>query len=274
MNLSETEREFLKEYTLNSTGISLDDNRVEFIEKNSKPILSKHQIGSLGLFIDKIKEGNQDIISEYIDLLTVNETHFLRDVKPFQILANQLIPQIIEKNSTNPNDIIRIWCSACSSGQEPYSIAISLLEKQELLQDRRIEIIATDICNKALTKARTGIYNQFEVQRGIPTTLLLKYFDKVGEYDWKIKDEVKKIVYFENHNLIGNHISLGTFHAIFCRNVLIYFDEQTKKKVLRGLFSSLKNDGFLFLGATETMNLCPEYFNQIESFRSLYSKKP
>jgi chemotaxis protein methyltransferase CheR len=146
---------------------------------------------------------------------------------------------------------IRVWCAAAATGQEPYSLAIELAERERQLAGWTIEIVATDFAEEALHKARKGVYSQFEVQRGLPVSLLVKYFAKVGSA-WEMSPDIRGKVDFRTHNLLDDGAELGTFDVIFCRNVLIYFDEATKRAVLTRLAARLAPDGYLVLGAAET----------------------
>lgn len=271
MILSDKEKSFLVEFIHEKSGIKMNDDRVQILEKNLKSLTNKYDYKTFFPLIQALKEGDEEIIASVLDLATINETHFMRDIKPFNILQHNILPKIIEQ--TPENGIVKIWSAACSSGQEAYSIAMCLMENALKLRNRKIEIFATDICNKVLNKAREGVYNQFEVQRGLAMPMLIKYFEKVAEFDWKIKDDVKKHVFFQRFNLISDALPADEFHTIFCRNVLIYFDEDTKKKVVRKLAERLKPGGALFLGTAETMNFCPDILEQNSELRSMYVKK-
>lgn len=272
MNLSENEKAYLEQFILENSGIQMGADRMERLEGNLKGLATKENFRSYYTLIESIKAGDNNLITQLIDLATINETHFMRDNKPFTILRKDLLPKIIEQIS-EANSRIRIWCAACSKGQEAYSVAISLLEEASIIRGRKIEIIATDICSNALDRAKEGVYNQFEVQRGLPATLLIKYFSKVGDFDWKVKDEVKNLIHFTKYNLVKDTPSFGAFHVIFCRNVLIYFEDETKEKVVKDMSSSLKDGGSLFLGTAETRNHDPVRLNQDNTLRSLYHKK-
>jgi chemotaxis protein methyltransferase CheR len=164
---------------------------------------------------------------------------------------------------------VRIWCAAASSGQEPYSLAMILKEKEMQFKGWRFEIIATDLSDDILDNARAATYTQFEVQRGLPITYLMKYFTQVGE-KWCLKDEIKSMVKYSKFNLLDDMTRLGTFDIIFCRNVLIYFDEKTKGRVLDGLSKRLEKDGFLLLGGSETVLGLTDKFKLMPEKRGLY----
>jgi chemotaxis protein methyltransferase CheR len=165
---------------------------------------------------------------------------------------------------------MRIWCAAAASGQEPYSLAMALREMGSLIDGWRIEILATDLSTEVLEKARGGIYSQFEVQRGLPIALLVKYFTQIGE-NWQIAPELRAMVQFRPLNLLGDFSHLGVFDVVFCRNVLIYFDQETKVGVLDRLARITERDGYLVLGAAETVVGLTDAFRPIHDRRGLYA---
>lgn len=230
MQLENHHINFFKDYFLKKTAISLGDDKSYLIENRLLPVIKKFNYKSFDELILNLKTGNVSVVNECVDAISTNETYFFRDIKPFQIFEKEIIANIVSNSNL---DTINIWSAACSSGQEPYSIAISLLENKLALKGKKFRIIATDISKSILEKAKAGIYNNFEVQRGLPINLLIKYFDKIGEGAWKIKDEVKKNIEFSEFNLLDDISYLGSFDCVFCRYVLIYFDEPTKKLSLK-----------------------------------------
>ena len=198
-----------------------------------------------------IKKGvNLKLLNEIIDALTTNETYFFRDYHPFEALRTHILPELFKKREKEKK--INIWSAACATGQEAYSIAMILLEYFSLyLQTYRVSILATDISKKCLEKAKKGVYNQIEINRGLPISFLVKYFKQCGAH-WYIDEKVKKLVKFEKLNLLGaSQRLLERFDLIFCRYVLIYFSDEIKKKVLTDLWKLLNPGGYLILGATE-----------------------
>jgi chemotaxis protein methyltransferase CheR len=200
---------------------------------------------------NKVKRGlTPQLLNEVVDALTTNETYFFRDQHPFEALKNRIFSEIFKKKEREKR--LSIWSAACSTGQEPYSIAMLLFEYfSKYVNTWKINILATDISQKSLEKAKKGVYNQIEVNRGLPVTFLVKYFKQDGSF-WKIDDRLRKMVRFEYLNLIeaGRKIR-QRFDIIFCRYVLIYFSVETKKKVFTDLWNLLNPGGYLFLGATE-----------------------
>jgi chemotaxis protein methyltransferase CheR len=198
--------------------------------------------------------------------MTTNESMFYRDTKPFEHLTKVMIPALKAKGRTS----IRIWSAACSTGQEAYSTAMSLLEMGPV-NGVQFEIIATDINEKVIDRAKQGLFTQFEVQRGLPIAMLMKYFVQKPGNTWEIKDTLKSYIRFQKLNLLDSYMGLGKFDIIFCRNVLIYFDDKGKAQVLDKLAGILNPPGFLMLGAAETiMNLSSKY-KLMDDHRGLYT---
>jgi chemotaxis protein methyltransferase CheR len=200
--------------------------------------------------------------------MTTNESCFFRDKVPFEPFRDTIIPALLYTRAAGRR--IRIWCAAASTGQEPYSLAISLKEMGKELKGWRFEILATDISNEVLEKAKSGIYTQFEVQRGLPALMLIKYFSQVGEM-WQIAPEIRGMVKFMPLNLLDDFSHLGRFDVVFCRNVLIYFDQETKTSVLDRIARVTDRDGYLALGAAETVVGLTESFKPIADKRGLYA---
>ncbi len=190
----------------------------------------------------------RQLLDQIVDALTTNETYFFRDQHPFETLRKVVIPELVKKRQAERR--LRFWSAACSTGQEPYSLAILLREYfPDLVSSWRIEILASDISESALEKARKGVYNQIEVNRGLPVSFLVKYFKQVGAH-WEISEEIKRMVTFRKINLI-EPLRVGPFEVILCRYVLIYFAQAMKKRVWDNLCRVLAPGGYLFLGATE-----------------------
>ncbi len=261
---------FLKDYFFHKCGMLIGDDKAYLIDTRLTPVIKKHKLGGLSDLIQKIKDDDKKMISECLDAMLTNETHFFRDQKLYKIFKDDIIPQMVENCE---GDTIKIWSAACSSGQEPYSIAITLLENIEKLQGKRFEIIASDLSTAILEKATSGIYNTFEIQRGLPEWLADKYFDKIAENQWKIKDEVKQYIRFTQQNLIEELHFQDMFDCIFCRYVLIYFDDKTKRSILAKLCEVAKIGAPVLLGTSETNNLTPEKLQQSTKLRSIFFRK-
>ncbi|MDB5409774.1 MAG: protein-glutamate O-methyltransferase CheR [Rhodospirillales bacterium] len=207
------------------------------------------------------------LIRDIVEAMTTNESFFFRDIKPFDQFKSLVLPHLLKKRAAAKS--IRIWSAACSSGQEPYSLAMILNEHKLQLSGWKVEIIATDLSTEILDKARAGQYSQFEVQRGLPIQLLVKYFKQEGDR-WQIDAAIRSMVAFRPFNLLEDLGSLGRFDVIFCRNVLIYFDQPTKAKVLDGMSRQLAPDGHLYLGGAETVLGITDKLQPLPEHRGIY----
>ena len=196
---------------------------------------------------------------------------FFRDKIPFQHFRDTMMPALMAARAAQRR--IRIWCAAASTGQEPYSLAMTLKEMVPQVAGWRIDILATDLSTEVLEKAKSGIYSQFEVQRGLPIQLLVKYFTQIGE-SWQVAPDIRAMVQFRPLNLLSDFSSLGMFDVVFCRNVLIYFDQQTKVGVIDRMARTVERDGYLVLGAAETVVGLTDSFRPVPDRRGLYSPNP
>jgi chemotaxis protein methyltransferase CheR len=231
------------------SGLNLGEDSRSLLDARLRPLLKEFRLTSLSeLAAASIRPEAEYLRSRIAQAVTVQESYFFRDKAPFEFFAETILPQLIAARRTTQQ--IRIWCAAAATGQEPYSLAMLIAEHQAELDGYSVEIYATDYAKDALAKARKGLYSQFEVQRGLPVSLLVKYFDK-REKGWELKQDIRAMVKFGENNLLREVPGRG-FDVIFCRNVLIYFDEPTKRKVLAGLAGTLASDGWLVLGSAET----------------------
>ena len=224
----------------------------------------------------KLKAFAQEPLRQRVtEAMTINESFFFRDKTPFDRFQDTVLPCMQKLRGASKR--IRIWCAAASTGQEPYSLAMMFLQAKSEFAGWKIEIVATDISTDVLEKAKSGLYTQFEIQRGLPIQLLLKYFKQDGD-QWRIAPELRGMVQYRKHNLLDDFASLGMFDVIFCRNVLIYFDSKTKQDVLTRISRSLVKDGHLLLGAAETVVGFTNLFMPMPEKRGLYvhslEKKP
>lgn len=209
------------------------------------------------------------LIQRCVDALATHESSFFRDGAPFEALKTLVLPQLLAGRS--PARPLRIWCAACSSGQEPYSLAIALSEMANPAILRRIEIVATDFSEPILLKARAGVFSDFEVRRGLTPERLQRWFQNEGGA-WRISDQIAGMVTFRPHNLLKGAAGMGVFDIIFCRNVLIYFDQERKRNVLECLARVLADDGSLFLGSAETILGLTESLEGLPGARGVYRK--
>jgi chemotaxis protein methyltransferase CheR len=217
--------------------------------------------------VQKMKAGSASLVTQVVEAMTTNETFFFRDKVPFDHFRQLIMPEILKARASRKS--VRIWCAAGSTGQEPYSLAMCLKEMGAALAGWRTEIIATDLSQEVLEKSKAGIYSQFEVQRGLPIQMLVKYFKQTGEF-WQINADIRAMVQHRQLNLLHDFSQLGTFDVIFCRNVLIYFDQDTKINIFNRLHRATEPDGFLALGAAETVVGLTEAFKPYPERRGLY----
>lgn len=268
--MTELEFEVLRAFLKVRSGLALSVDKRYLVESRLASVCTRFKVESLSRLIWEIKSGRSPAIeTATIEAMTTNETFFFRDKAPFDLFQDILIPRYLKDRASSRR--LRIWCAAASTGQEPYSLAMLLKEASVRMPGWHVEIIATDISNDVLEKARAGIYNQFEVQRGLPIRLLVKYFTQKGE-QWQIAPEIRSMVDFRYLNLIEDFGRLGQFDIVYCRNVLIYFDAPTKAHVLRRIAQAMAPDGSLVLGASETILGITDALSLDPAYRGLYSK--
>lgn len=262
------EFKYFADFLKAKSGIILAADKSYLVESRLAPIARRTGHETIADLINAIRRAPTGPLAlDAIDAMTTNETFFFRDKTPFDNFNNTVMPAMLEARRMKRK--LRIWCAAASSGQEPYSLAICLEEMKAKMAGWNVEIVGTDLSTEALEKARAGRYSQFEVQRGLPINLLLKYFTQDGE-TWKVNDDLKRKVSYKPLNLLDSFMGLGKFDIIFCRNVLIYFDPKTKKDILDRLSGALEPDGFLALGAAETVVGISDKFKPIPQKRGLY----
>ena len=261
--------DFVAQMLKRRSGLVITPEKAYLLESRMGPVARKHGLAGLDAIAQKLKAGDEKLAAEVTEAMTTNESFFFRDKTPFDHFEKLMLPALLQARAAQRR--LRIWCAAASTGQEPYSLAIILKEKAALVKDWKIEIIGTDLSNDVLTRAKNGVYTQFEVQRGLPITLLVKYFNKEGE-QWRIKDEIRSMVQYRTNNLLDPFTGFGTFDIIYCRNVLIYFDEATKKSILLRMSQLLPDDGYLLLGAAETVVGVSTAFWPVENARGVNMK--
>jgi chemotaxis protein methyltransferase CheR len=260
--------DFLRKFLKDRSGLVLGADKQYLVESRLLPVARKAGAGSLSELAQKLKAPGADrLIIDVVEAMTTNESFFFRDKIPFDHFKDTIIPNLVAARASQRR--LRIWCAAASTGQEPYSLAMLVKEMGSQLSGWRVEIIGTDLSTEVLEKAKAGIYSQFEVQRGLPIQLLVKHFTQVGEM-WQISPEIRAMVQYRPLNLLQDFNQLGTFDVVFCRNVLIYFDQQTKIDVLERTARILERDGYLVLGAAETVVGLTERFRPFGEKRGLY----
>lgn len=259
---------FLAALIRERSGLVLTTEKSYLVDNRLKPLAVERGFGSLAALVTALRSsGDEQLKRNVVELMTTNETLFFRDTKPFDLLRDSVLPRISQARVKGRP--LRIWSAACSTGQEAYSIAITIKENESRLRDWPVEIVGTDISVNVLTKARAGTYSQFEVQRGMPIKLLIKYFKQM-ESNWQINDGIKSMVKFREHNILQDLSALGRFDIVFCRNLLIYFDSETKRQVLQKIGRLLSPDGVLFLGGTETVIGITSRFEPVPGNRGMY----
>jgi chemotaxis protein methyltransferase CheR len=254
------------------SGLVLTRDKAYLLESRLLPIVRKWQLKTLAELAAAVR-GHADagLVRAVVEAMTTNESFFFRDVKPFDQFKAFVLPHLLRSRASTR--AIRIWSAACSSGQEPYSLGMILTEQRALLANWRIEILATDLSTEILEKAQAGLYSQFEVQRGLPIQLLVKYFKQQGDR-WQIDPAIRAMVNFRQLNLLDDFAALGRFDVIFCRNVLIYFDQPTKTLVLNRLSRQMAPDGHLYLGGAETVLGITDKLQPVPDNRGIYSIAP
>jgi chemotaxis protein methyltransferase CheR len=248
--------EYLRKLLKDHSGLDLSADKQYLIESRLLPLSRKCGLPGISELVQKMKGGSASHIAQVVEAMTTNETFFFRDKVPFDHFRDTIMPEVLKARAGRKS--VRIWCAAGSTGQEPYSLAMCLKE-----------MIATDLSQEVLEKSRAGVYSQFEVQRGLPIQLLVKYFKQIGEL-WQISADIRAMVQHRQLNLLHDFSQLGTFDVIFCRNVLIYFDQDTKVNVFGRLARSMEADGFLALGAAETVVGLTDVFKPFPDKRGLY----
>ncbi len=252
------------------SGLVLSADKGYLLESRLAPLARAEGFATIGALISAARrEGTDRLLWAMTEALATHETFFFRDNTPFDLFKQDILPVL--SRARGSSGVIRIWCAACSSGQEPYSLAMILEEERARLGGLRVEIVATDMAPRVLEKAKAGIYSQFEVQRGLAIQRLVTHFDQNGD-QWRIKPNIRQMVNFQKQNLLESFGGLGTFDVIFCRNVLIYFDAESKKKILTRLSQQTAGDGYLVMGAAETVVGLSTDYAPVEGRRGLYAR--
>lgn len=247
--------DFLCKAVYDESGIVLDASKSYLIESRLAPVARGEGLDTLDSLCKLMRAVSaKPLRTKVVEAMTTNETLFFRDLRPFEAMRDHILPDLTERLGAKQ---IRIWSAASSSGQEAYSL--TMLWKEMNIPGCDFNVLGTDISDEMLDRCRAGRYRQLEVNRGLPARYLVKYFDSV-ETDWVAKPELREMTEWKNFNLMGDMSSLGTFDVVFCRNVLIYFDQETKASILRRIRRRLRPGGYLFLGLSETtLNLDPVY---------------
>lgn len=268
MNIADFEiyKDLLKE----KSGLSLTQDKAYLIRSRLNPISKKWGYDNISVMTHVLRGvPPKDLIDDIIEAMTTGDTSFFRNKKAFDVIRDTVLPYYLSRQGGDKH--IKIWCAAASSGQEPYSLAMLLKEEQENMPDWRFTITASDISHEILERAKEGVYTQFESQRGLSVSMLMKYFSQNGN-TWSLSDEIKQMVQFKDFNLLDDMSNMGQFDIIFCRNVLVYFDEETRRDVLSRLNGQLADDGLLFLGYDENIIEATEDFKAVTNCSGIYAK--
>ncbi len=273
ITLQDEEFDLIRRWVEETSGISVDSKKAYLIENRLGSLVSENNCASFGEFYHKMKNSCSPQLRErIIDQMTTNETLWFRDMHPFTIFAEKLLPTYCQEISSGKRRKIRVWSSACSTGQEPYSLAILFLKSikaNSMLRPGMLEIVATDISDTVLNQATKGIYDKIAIGRGLSPEDRNQYFTDEGRF-WQISSEVQELVKFEKFNLQDSFGKLGSFDIIFCRNVAIYFSEQFKRELFAKYCKILSNEGILFLGSSESISLYSTDFDMLEHKKGIY----
>lgn len=266
--MNKAEYDYLASFLYQRSGLVLSGDKTYLLESRLSPILTKHGLKSITDLIGAVRSpARSQVAEEVVDAMTTNESFFFRDKTPFDLFRETMLPDMLQARASQRS--LKIWCAAASTGQEPYSLAMILNEEKHRMPGWNTAILGTDISDTVLTKAKQGHYIQFEVQRGLPVNYLLKYFKQSGD-TWQIAAELRSMVQFRKLNLLDSLASIGQSDIVFCRNVLIYFDQKTKADVLNRIARTMAPDGYLVLGAAESVVGLTTAFEPVREKRGLY----
>lgn len=248
MSIASTDFEFLRAVVMRNSGNHVDPSRDYLFESRLQRVLRERGLDSLDELVSALRADSGSLHRSVAEAMTINETSFFRDASVFDLLREQLLPQIIP--ARQETHTLRIWSAAASSGQEAYSMAMLLREHFPLLASWKIDILGTDLSAEMVERARAGRYQRIEVNRGLPARFLIKYMVRTGD-EWEVSPDIKRICRFQQRNLCDPSPLQQTFDFIFLRNVMIYFQQETRRHVLLTMHRSLAPDGVLFLGLSE-----------------------
>ena len=250
---------FLQAHVYDHVGIVLENNKNYLFESRLAPIVKQHSLASINDLCELLLAKRDPALGQQVvEAMTTNETYFFRDPAQYEAIRSVLLPKLKEERRGTGR--MRFWSAASSTGQEAYSLAMLLME--EGLTGWDAQILGTDFSSKVIERARSGSYQQIEVNRGLPTSLLLKHFERNG-LDWQLSEKVRRLARFETIDLRRSMRSLGPFDLVFCRNVMIYFDSETKRKIMKEIHGTLFRGGWLLLGGSESAFGVDEWFERI-----------
>jgi chemotaxis protein methyltransferase CheR len=270
--VSPDEFQLFTKYIYDSSGIALEPGKEYLLETRLYPLLDKYNCTSFkDLYLKAKADISKKIEEKIIDAISTNETYFFRDKSPFELLQYKILPDLIDKKSKQSQlkPTIKLWSAASSTGQEIYSIAIILNKMGITNNNYNIKLLGTDISDAAVAQASYGLYNKFEVSRGLEQKELNKYFHE-KENKWRINDEIRIMVQFKKMNLMKPFIGIGKFDIILCRNVMIYFTEEDRKRIYTNIAKVLEPDGYLLIGSTESLVNVTDLFKSQRYLQSTF----
>ncbi len=272
MSVTRTDFEYVRNLIHQRAGIVLEEGKEYLIESRLSPLAEKEGFDSLGEYLGRLQRDTfNGSHRKLIHAMTTNETLFFRDIRPFELLRTRIIPDLLAARAAERR--ITFWSAACSTGQEPYTVAMMLREYFPQLQGWNVRTIASDLSSDVLARAIQGRYTQLEVNRGLPVKFLVKYFTRDGD-NWQIREEIRRMIEFREMNLTETWSFLPKIDVILMRNVLIYFNQETKRKILRKVAPLLPANGYLFLGSAETtLNIADEFEPFPEASAACYRLK-
>lgn len=258
---------FYRDFLFQQSGYVLTEEKKYLLDTKLDPVLEQHNIPNVIELANRLNTLPTNILKQdVIDAMTINETFFFRDKSPFEVLERVVSDVFIKQQERTT---LNFWSAACSSGQEPYSLAMVMEKVAKEVKPINYKIQATDISTEIVAKAKEGVYNDFEVKRGLTEAQIANYFDKKTE-GWQIRDLLKRHIEFKTGNLVRDFYTGGPFDVIFLRNVLIYFDTETKTRILEKMHRIIAPQGYLVLGAPETVMGLGDYFSPIPEFKGFY----
>ena len=253
------------------SGAVLDPSKTYLIESRLAPVVRREGFASLDDLVAAMRTGREErLLWAVTEALTPTETGFFRDRAPFQSFREEILPQLALAREGQP---IRVWSAACATGQEPYSLAMIVDDERSKFPGARVELFGSDLSERCLEKAQSGLYTQFEVQRGLPIRMLVRHFEKDGEM-WLLSPRLRQMVRWRRINLLADLRPLGQFDVIFCRNVIGGLDAATRVRLLEQLARALPPDGYLVLGQDETVGEATQALQPIPGRRGLYGLNP
>jgi len=262
MTISANDFHYISKLVQDLSAIVLEPGKEYLVESRIQPLAKKEGLDSIEDLVKQLQLAPQNgLRTKVVDAMTTNETSFFRDIHPFETLKKFIIPDLIKKREASRE--LNIWCGASSSGQEPYTLAMVLRENFPQLKSWKIKYISSDISYEMLERCKKGIYSQLEINRGLPATLMVKYFERHGT-EWQFKEDLRKMIEFRYINLAENWPVMPKMDLVMLRNVLIYFDIDMKKNILNKIQNLIRPDGYLFLGAAETTLNLNESFQRMD----------